>query len=56
MLSAGTVTGNTATAAGGGIFSLGTVEVNSSTLSNNTAIQGGGFNNQGDTATVTSIR
>jgi hypothetical protein len=53
-LSASTVTGNTATAAGGGIFSLGTVEVDSSALSNNTAIQGGGFNNQGDTATVTS--
>ncbi|GAA1875079.1 hypothetical protein [Asanoa iriomotensis] len=46
-----TVTGNTATAIGGGIYSLGTLKVTGSTLRDNTAVQGGGLNNQGVEAT-----
>ncbi|NOX55675.1 MAG: hypothetical protein GXP27_14795 [Planctomycetes bacterium] len=50
-----TVTGNTASASGGGIWNTGTLTVVNSTVSNNSAGDAGGLYNAGDgTATITS--
>ncbi|GIF47334.1 hypothetical protein DFJ67_6848 [Asanoa ferruginea] len=48
-----TVTGNTATAVGGGgILNFGTAEINGSTLRNNTGFLGGAFNSQANSTTT----